>query len=803
MTLSKAKLIPYAIAVGVIAFVSFLQSLRHWDEGGGTLMEGSRRAMEELEWKTYDLRVRSALKRQPNCATNLAFVYISDDDIKNIADGSGGELDYRYGLYWPRAVYGHLVAELKAQGAKLTAFDVLFGELRYDHLPVLISTNQTPLSSDEFFATRMREAGNVAIATSDGLAPNPLFLGSARTLGDISSERDSDGVLRHARAFRVVRFWHTVIESYAARYGFDPNEAIKDGARLPIEGSTKTRLLKIALDKDNNYDVTAFKAEFGEGGSARFSMRGKAYRDRLVWHMGIVMAAADLGLDLEKAEFDTKAGRIHLPGTNGVHRTIPVDAQGRFDVDWSLGLKDDRLTQSPVTKLLLQEKHRRVGSGKKFEPAFQNKIVIVGSVATGNDLTDRGATPVENNAFLVSKHWNVANSVIMDRFITRSPLWVELFAVIFMGVLAAGLTWKLQAPWGTLAVLGVMPIYVLLAHHLFVEYRYWLPIFLPAIGALLVNHGALQAYNIVFEQRDKRRVTGVFSKLVSPNVVTQLLQRDVISLEGKREKITVFFADVRGFTKLTDVNQTRAENYVRDHHLTGAAAEAHFDENAKDTLDTVNLYLAAIADQVKKHNGTLDKYIGDCVMAFWGAPTPNEMHAVACVRAGIDAQIAMHLINVGRAAKNERRKAENVQRAAARQEPLNELPLLALGTGINTGTAIVGMMGSEAHIFNYTIFGREVNLASRLEGVSGHSRIIIGEATFRELAKHDMELGALCVELEPVTPKGFANAVRIWEVPWKSFLPPGTGELPSAEPSVPASPATLRAAGLSPQPPKN
>jgi class 3 adenylate cyclase len=67
-----------------------------------------------------------------------------------------------------------------------------------------------------------------------------------------------------------------------------------------------------------------------------------------------------------------------------------------------------------------------------------------------------------------------------------------------------------------------------------------------------------------------------------------------------------------------------------------------------------------------------------------------------------------------------------------------------------------------------------VNLASRLEGVSGHSRIIIGEATFRDLEKHDIELGALCVELEPVTPKGFSTPIRIWEVPWKSFLPPGS-----------------------------
>ncbi len=784
MTLSKAKLIPYAIAVGVIAFVCFLQSLRHWSTRG--------QVIEELELKTYDLRQRAALTHQPDCATNLAFVYISDDDIKNIADGSGGELDYRYGLYWPRAVYGRLVTELKSQGAKLTAFDVLFGELRHDHPQVIVSSNQAPLSSDEFFATCLSAAGNAVIATSDGLAPNPLFLGSARTIGDISSDRDTDGVLRQARAFRTVRFWHTVIERYAARYGFDPKQATEGGATLSVEGSTQKVVVRIPLDSENNYDITAFKANFEEGGP-KFSMRGKAFREQRIWHMGIVMAAAELGLDLGRAEFDPKAGRIYLPGTNGVHRFLPVDGECRFHVDWSLKFEDARLEKRKITDLLLAEKRRRDGKGQETDAVFQKKIVIVGSVATGNDLTDRGATPIQNDTFLVGKHWNVANSVIMNRFITRSPLWLELLAVVVMGAVAAGLTWKLHAPWPTMVVLAVIVVYVLLAHLLFVHYRYWIPIVLPVIGALMGNHVALLTYNIVFEQGEKRKVKGMFAKLVSPNVVHQLLQKDEIHLGGQRTRITVFFADVRGFTALTDTNQARADEYVRSHELSGAAKEAHFDLSAKDTLDTVNLYLSAIADQIKKHDGTLDKYIGDCVMAFWGAPVPNEKHAVACVKAAVDSQIAMHLINLKRFAENDRRRAENLRRVAAGEEQIEGLPLLSLGTGINTGTAVVGMMGSEAHTLNYTIFGREVNLASRLEGVSGHSRVIIGEATFRDLEKFDLELGALCVEQTPVKVKGIANEVRIWEVPWKSFLPPGTPEIPKSEPVVAKTPPSAGA----------
>lgn len=773
MTHSKAKLVPYAIAAGVIVVVGFLQSLRHWSERG--------RVIEELEWKTYDWRARSALRHQPPCATNLGFVRIDDRDISNIAEGFGGELDYQYGLYWPRAVYGRLVTELKAQGAKLIAFDVLFAEPRVDHPMVQRTTNSPPVSSDDFFADAVREAGNVALATSQELAPYPDFRDATPLLGDISTFKDSDGVLRRATAFHTLRFWNRNIERYARLYGFDPAKAIAEGIELPMEGTTNKARIKIELDQDGKFDVMALRERFEAfKAPAGVSMRTVPYRDRKIWHMGIVMAAAELGLDLEQADVDLPHGRIYLPGTNGVSRTLPVDAKGQFYVDWSITETNTHLTTDNISLLLRSEKNRRDGRTNKVSATFKDKVLIVGSTATGNDLTDRGGTPIQNDSFFVGNQWNVANSLIMDRFIARSPLWLELLLVAGLGMAAAGLTIHLQAARPTPAVLLLATAYIWLAHHLYVEHQQWLPVFLPVVGALLLTHVALVTYQSIFEQREKRRVRGVFAKLVSPNVVNQLLQREEIHLGGKRERITVFFSDVRGFTTLTDTNQARAEKYVRDHQLTGAAAETHYDQVAAETLQTVNLYLAAIADQIKKHDGTLDKYIGDCVMAFWGAPNPDERHAGNCVRAAIDAQIAMHQINARRKLENDQLEAENARRATTGQEPLPLLPLLALGTGINTGTAIVGMMGSEAHIINYTIFGRDVNLASRLEGVSGRSRIIIGETTFRDLERLEPELARVSVELDPVKVKGIASEIRIWEVPWKHFLPP--------EPAEPASP---------------
>jgi adenylate cyclase len=154
-------------------------------------------------------------------------------------------------------------------------------------------------------------------------------------------------------------------------------------------------------------------------------------------------------------------------------------------------------------------------------------------------------------------------------------------------------------------------------------------------------------------------------------------------------------------------------------------------------------------------------------MAFWGAPTPNQRHAADCVRAAVESQQAIYRLNSDRADENQRRHGENERRAESGQPPLPQLTLLALGSGINTGVVTVGLMGSDQHILNYTVFGREVNLASRLEGISGRGRIIISESTYRELVETDTALAEVCLALPPVSVKGFRERIPIYEVEWR------------------------------------
>ena len=716
---------------------------------------------DRLEGVTYDLRAQTALHFPAPVATNLAFVAIQDSSITAV---QSGRLGYRYGLKWPRQVYGRLVEELSAQGAKAVAFDVQFGELRPDH-PLVRMGDTNYIDSDVFFALQCRLAGNVILAATPDLIPPELFATNVLALGDITTEKDSDGVLRRTRAFRIYRHWHPLFRELEAdpEYGVDLRKARIEANQIILPQANGGKI-KVPIDAETNFELADFVGDKLPSGAPA---KVRAFTDERVWHMGIVLAAQELGIDLAQADVDLPDGRITLKGTNGLVRVIPVDADGYFYVDWRLRPNDPRLTCAPIENLLWQDVERLQGETNDLSDAFRDKLVVVGSSAQGNDLTDRGATPLERDTLLVSKHWNVANSIITGRFISRVSLNMELALIVLLSALTAFLTWQWRVDVASSAVFLLVLAYVAAGFWIFVESLVWLPLVFPVAGILVV-HLSLVTYRVAFEESEQRRVKSVFSKIVSPNVVNELLSAKKLSLGGARCEVTVFFSDIRGFTAMTDETQERVAEFMRKHKWDTATEEAYFDESAREILNTVNLYLAVVADAVKKNGGTLDKYIGDCVMAFWGAPTPNEKHALACVRAAIDTQRAVHVLNQRRLAEAPAREAENRMRVSAGLPPLPELAALQLGTGINTGLVTVGLMGSDAHILNYTVFGREVNVASRLENFSGSGRIIISDTTYKCLRRDDPALAATCTEMSPVTVKGIRAAVRAYEVPWQT-----------------------------------
>ncbi len=209
---------------------------------------------------------------------------------------------------------------------------------------------------------------------------------------------------------------------------------------------------------------------------------------------------------------------------------------------------------------------------------------MVGSTATGNDLADLGATPLDKETHLMSKHYNIANSVILGRFIHRSSLFTELLLTVFMGTVVAFLTWGLRPLAASFGVLLLIAALVAIGALLYVKYRYWMPLVLPCFVAMMMQHICLVTYRVVFEQDEKRRIKSVFSRTNSPEVVNELLKAEKLSLGGARREISVFFSDVRGFTELTDATSEKASDYVREHNLAGEAAEDYLDQQARETL---------------------------------------------------------------------------------------------------------------------------------------------------------------------------------------------------------------------------
>jgi len=716
---------------------------------------------QRMEWVAYDTKMRwaSQIRKSdgPDPRVPLAFVSVGDEDQAAVLDG---RLGYQFGLYWPRHVYGRAVRELRREGAKGVAFDVLFYDLRPDHAPVRRSAVEA-VTSDEFFAGEIRQHGRVLLAANSNAIPPELFRTNAWGIGDVSTDRDADSILRRARVFIDYTVWHPAIVQQARALDFELDRAVvteksilfrlRDGGEYELERNAEGRF-KLSELTGNEADPPT-----------------PPYLHQRVWQLGVALAALELDLDLGQAKVELEEGIIVLPAKSGGPAvTIPVDRHARMLIDWAHPFSGAAVDKEPISALLARDVLREAGEADGLTNRFAGKLVVVGSTSTGNELADLGATPLDKETFLVSKHWNIARTLITGGFISRVPVGYELGLLTLLTILSAWTTWKADRMIWATTLVGVYCFAGMgLSWWVFLTSNVWLPVVIPAVAGPGLAHAALISYRVAFEMKERQRVKTIFSRIVAPEVVQELLSAEQLVLGGAQRHVSVLFADVRGFTEFTDTAQAEAELRVKELGMSSEEARKFLDARASETLRTVSEYLGTVAETIKRHRGTLDKYIGDCVMAFWGAPVENPHHAADAVRAAIEVQRGIKALNVERAAENERRQQENVSRMQQGRDPLPIQPILKLGTGINAGKVTVGLMGSEAHIMNFTVFGREVNLASRLEGVSGRDRIVISEAAYFELKQTAPELAQTCVELPSVSVKGIRSQIRIFLVSWE------------------------------------
>jgi adenylate cyclase len=239
---------------------------------------------------------------------------------------------------------------------------------------------------------------------------------------------------------------------------------------------------------------------------------------------------------------------------------------------------------------------------------------------------------------------------------------------------------------------------------------------MPSLFTLVPNVSLVALYRVLIEEQEKRKVRGAFQQYVSPEVIRRVLN-DPGSVTPRKTEITVLFSDVRGFTSISE------------------------SLDAQDLARLLNNYLTEMTRIIFKYQGTLDKYIGDAVMAIWGAPYTEPKHGERCCRAAL-AMIA--------------RLAELQKKWVA-----EGLPAMEIGIGINTGIASVGSMGSALR-FGYTAMGDNVNLASRLEGLNKvyGTTILISESTRRDIADERM----IIREIDFIRVVGKSLPVTIFEI---------------------------------------
>jgi adenylate cyclase len=352
---------------------------------------------------------------------------------------------------------------------------------------------------------------------------------------------------------------------------------------------------------------------------------------------------------------------------------------------------------------------------KKLAPGtFQGKLVLIGATATG--IGDLRATPFGGTNFPgVEIHANVIDNILNDRFLKRGAKQAAIdVLLIFAFGIPLGIWMALVSPRWMWFGAGLLIPLVAADYAAFLR-GWWLNFTLPAV-TLAANVLLVSLYRSLFEEKEKRRVRSAFGQYLSPEVIRRLLVNPQL-VEPKKTEITVMFSDIRGFTTISEKL------------------------DAQELALFLNQYLSDMTSLVFDHQGTLDKYIGDAVMAFWGAPFEESGHAA-------------------RACNTALKMMQRVRELQKKWETEGK-PHLDIGIGLNTGMASVGNMGSALR-YGYTALGDAVNLSSRLEGLNKDygTHIIVNESTYGAV-KND---GFVFRELDLIRVKGKLQPVTICEL---------------------------------------
>jgi adenylate cyclase len=379
------------------------------------------------------------------------------------------------------------------------------------------------------------------------------------------------------------------------------------------------------------------------------------YGEEFFPSLALQVARIALGVPLEQMRIVGGVG-VRVGG-----RLLPADDFGRIQINY-YG-RERSLPYVSAADVL---------AGRVPPEVFEEAIVFVGTSAIAT--YDQKATPFSANLPGVEKNATVVANILQGVIIRKAPLLVELLVVLMVG----GFLFLAAPRRRALATVGVLLVAVvgfsLVNVGLFTFGRIRLNLFYP-LSMLLAGGGLIVSYRYFHEERRAREVRRMFSSYVTERVVNELIRNpEMTKLGGERREVTVLFSDIRGFTSYS---------------------ESHPPE---EVVAMLNEFLQAMTEVIFRWEGTLDKFVGDEIVAFWGAPLVQANHAELAVRCGLNMLARLGELQAGWRARG--------------QVPLD------IGIGINSGEVIVGNIGAEGKKMEYTVIGDQVNLGARVEGLT-------------------------------------------------------------------------------------
>lgn len=587
---------------------------------------------------------------------------------------------------WPRVAHTYLFNFLARAPAKVVAFDIGIWETDVTTHNIG-GTEWTGQESDAALAEAIRASGNVVL------------------LADVTYAAADEQVNKD-------------VEVPDPGYRLDAPLAPRPSIVAPIA------------------DLTAASAALGHNflaidhdGVARRLAPFVSVGDLHVPSLGTAAALLAGGYRPDEISFDGRILRIRDKAVPTVPTLVhssanPADEHEQLSmmIRWNAPAEIESYPTYAANQVIAAEDAILRGEKPGLDPAvFRDKIVFIGVTAAGTH--DVFQTPFGTGTMPGAQlHATMADNILSGRFVGLAPGWTRIVSVVTLGVVAAAL----PVAWSyTLGAIATVVLGALLAWTSVALFRdgTWINLAQPgAVMALSLFAGT--AYRYFVEDRQKRVVQKLFGRYVSRDVYQQLIEHpERAELGGNRRDMTVLFSDIRGFTTVTEKGDPEA------------------------LVAQLNEYFSRMVDIVFRHHGTVDKFVGDMVMALFGAPLDDPDHADDAVAAAVDMVRELEELN---------RKWAAEGRA-----------VLDIGIGVNSGEMIAGNIGSSS-IMSYTVIGDNVNLGSRLESLNKNydSRIIISEATRARLkTAYDIR------PLGDVVVKGKTRPVEIFQVVVPSPLP--------------------------------